>query len=246
MRIRKGILFSTSFFLFVVPFIFYIVFFSGPIISDDQKWANFGTYFGGVVSPVFTFLSFIVVILVYYESNEDKKDETIRQKFFQYMEYMNKCYSHIECNTPNVSIVGEKVFSSFNGLAFEINKFPKVKIEPQKEFPFDDNGKSRLISYIFFRNSIMPFVKIVKTTIHYIEKQKSDLKRDFYDLLDSQLSEQNRISYAILMYDSFDKTDAREMLYENTPIEGYLDLGKNVGEILEINEMSQKNIEIKK
>ncbi|MGB6327420.1 MAG: hypothetical protein WBF48_00715 [Halarcobacter sp.] len=51
-------------FFIVLAFVFYFINFGFQGLSNDQEvWAQFGDYFGGVLNPVFAFLAFIALLI---------------------------------------------------------------------------------------------------------------------------------------------------------------------------------------
>lgn len=75
----------------------YISVFSTHVLADQEKWGQFGDYFGGVLNPIFSFLAFIALLVTLraqFTANEDSErrhDEQLReQRLFQLISLMNE------------------------------------------------------------------------------------------------------------------------------------------------------------
>jgi len=68
-------------FLFIVmcvPYILYFLNFSGTFQGNNQNWANFGNFIGGIITSVFSFASFIILFINYvYDKEKVNKDRAI-------------------------------------------------------------------------------------------------------------------------------------------------------------------------
>jgi hypothetical protein len=236
MRINKRFVFISSSITFIIPFAFYLLFLHGPISSNDQNWANFGSYIGGIVSPVFSFLSFIIVLIIYYQSNEDKKEDQISKKYFQYLELLERCLSHVECKTGESKKEGEEVFSAMNGIAFSMNQFSEKRFVQDRQFPYDNPEEGILLSYVFFRNSVKPFIDLLSIIIKYIERLDIAYQDEFLKILNSQLTEQEKMSFAINNHKRFSEfIKVKDYFYIDTPIDGLLAIGKKIDKLYELN-----------
>jgi len=75
----------------LVPFVLYFITFFGVLSDNDQNWANFGSFIGGIVTSVFSFASFIILISNFVlDRNKINKDRTI-----EYLKYTNIYASEI-------------------------------------------------------------------------------------------------------------------------------------------------------
>lgn len=73
-----------AFFIFLA-FVFYFINFGFQGLSKDQEvWAQFGDYFGGVLNPVFAFLAFIALLITINLQNkalsQSKKELELTRK----------------------------------------------------------------------------------------------------------------------------------------------------------------------
>ena len=75
----------------------YVSVFSTYILNDQEKWGQFGDYFGGVLNPILSFFAFITLLvtlrtqLVANEDGERRHDEQLKeQRLFQLIGLMNE------------------------------------------------------------------------------------------------------------------------------------------------------------
>lgn len=75
----------------------YISVFSTYVLNDQEKWGQFGDYFGGVLNPILSFFAFIALLVtlrtqfVANEASERRHDEQLReQRLFQLVGLMNE------------------------------------------------------------------------------------------------------------------------------------------------------------
>jgi len=75
----------------------YVSVFSANLISDQEKWGQFGDYFGGVLNPILSFFALITLLITLHIQLSANKDgdrrhhEQLReQRFFQLVGLMNE------------------------------------------------------------------------------------------------------------------------------------------------------------
>ncbi|SEU10236.1 hypothetical protein [Pseudomonas graminis] len=75
----------------------YISVFSFQVLNDQEKWGQFGDYFGGVLNPILSFFAFVALLvtfrfqLIANEDSERRHDEQVReQRLFQLVGLMNE------------------------------------------------------------------------------------------------------------------------------------------------------------
>jgi len=85
----------------VVPYILYFLNFSGSLHSNEQSWANFGNFIGGVITSVFSFASFLILFINFiYDKEKVNKERTI-----EYLKHVNIFYSEINDVVKNIEII---------------------------------------------------------------------------------------------------------------------------------------------
>ena len=65
--------------------------FFGTLSGDDQNWANFGSFIGGVVASVFSFTSFIILLLNFIFD----RDKINKERCIEYLKHVNTYNSEI-------------------------------------------------------------------------------------------------------------------------------------------------------
>lgn len=81
----------------VIVAVRYISEFSLHVLSDQEKWGQFGDYFGGVLNPIFSFFALVAILYTLrtqVENNEEgerRHEEQLReQRLFQLVGLMNE------------------------------------------------------------------------------------------------------------------------------------------------------------
>ena len=96
----------------IIPIIFYVYYFGNIEISTNtNKWAEFGSYFGGVLSPIIALFSTIILGLLTYELSKNNSTENLnlfklQQKILAYQE-ISKMTSEIHKAENNVNIYND-------------------------------------------------------------------------------------------------------------------------------------------
>ncbi|WP_304131387.1 hypothetical protein [Ignavibacterium album] len=151
-KLEKYILGFAIFFLLCSIIFFLINFFSFPLSKRVVDWGSFGDYFGGVLSPI---LSFLLIILIIREAVENRSNFFENRKLqLISQEQINR---QIEILSPKpdlvyyISAVNSIVFATIenigNAVAYEV----KIKIEFEKNLEsFGSEWIERLsnLSYI--------------------------------------------------------------------------------------------------
>ncbi|WP_417066639.1 hypothetical protein [Niveibacterium terrae] len=80
MKVRGYVYFAIAFvvFVFVVYFVWFYFFIGVKISKDPADWGQFGSYFGGILGPLLSFLSIALLIkslMLQSEANANLKDE---------------------------------------------------------------------------------------------------------------------------------------------------------------------------
>ena len=142
---------SIILFLAVIAYVLsgavYMVYFHGPISSDHGRWAEFGDFLGGTLSPVFGFLSLVAILITlkiqsreFSISSRELKDSTevlrkqseslqirnFESTFFELLRLYNEGVQSIDFFQPSLrgkanKTVGRDCFRVFylDGLRFE-------------------------------------------------------------------------------------------------------------------------------
>lgn len=213
-----------SLIVLLIPFILYFSVFNSHLSLDAQDWANFGSFIGGIVSSFFSFLSFLMVLIIFYETKKEKNLDEVEDRVFKYIDLMNSSYNKLKVDVGGKATIGESIFYGFNG-----NIYAAFNGVGGTKAP--DDLKAIIMQTSFYQNSITEYLKLVKNTIKFIDKHGANRKEDFVSFVLSQLSEQQRISFAILMYKDLDSLELfKESAYRGVPLDGYILLGKKLAD----------------
>ncbi|MCR9731287.1 hypothetical protein O4N70_05950 [Vibrio parahaemolyticus] len=89
-----------GFSLIFVVICFYALFFGvihqSPLSSDTVVWGAFGSYFGGVIGPILSFLTFVILaktLILQQETFRSQNKEQARQRLYSEIEL---CFSNLE------------------------------------------------------------------------------------------------------------------------------------------------------
>ena len=87
----------------IAPFIIYLIYFHDGISADQNDWSSFGSFYGGIVSSILSFIS--IVLLVYTISIQKKKDysdnitaleKDTEDRVFKYIEKTNVVFDNLK------------------------------------------------------------------------------------------------------------------------------------------------------
>jgi hypothetical protein len=119
----------TAFVLFTLPLIAYRWIFNGSITDNDQNWSNFGSFWGGVGGAIFSFASFMALILTYSQSVRDKKADDEINQFFQLLELLGSTEDRLYFKTSEQAFRGRETISRYILLANKISGYYNSAIE---------------------------------------------------------------------------------------------------------------------
>jgi hypothetical protein len=144
--------------LVVVPMLLYFLVFHGALSSNDQNWAAFGLYFGGVVGTVFGYGSFLIVLFTYGRSEVDRTNDRREMFFFKYLEIHRENLATISHGNRGAIIEGPKVLLSFNSaVALISTDFENYKSRTENQI---DLG-NRALDYSAYRRNCEDFIFVL-------------------------------------------------------------------------------------
>lgn len=106
-----------KFFLYLLVFSFLLIFFILGLyfykfhdsLSDTHNdWAIFGSFFGGVIGPIVTFISIIILILTIYIQNKDSSFKHQQDTFFKLLEFFMLALSEVSYTGKSDDVATEK------------------------------------------------------------------------------------------------------------------------------------------
>jgi len=103
---------------------FYFGTFHNGMSEDYEAWSTFGTFIGGVLSPLFSFMSLLAVLIVFSSERKEKKEIEKENIFFQYLNTLDKSYNRIEfIKTDSLKYKGYDCFVSYISIRDEIANY---------------------------------------------------------------------------------------------------------------------------
>lgn len=193
----------------IIPIVFYAASFPYGLSNNDQSWANFGSFFGGTVTSVFSFISFVLILYTFLKTTEDKENDDKVSMFFRYVEMLSFCKENVSVNFGNKSRKGQEVFSDFSGIVASMS-FPQVQTIALKSNRSQEDEaifQKHYTDYLFYRNSIRQFTNLLSIAFKFVESEGGEKKDMFFDVLVSQLSEQEVMAFGIINH----KTISQEL-----------------------------------
>ena len=207
--------------LFLLPFIIYLLEFNGGLSDIVSNWGDFGSYIGGLVSAIFSFASFTMVVVIFFQNIEYRERDVFENRVIQYLNLMNDRFARIQCADGHNIIYKEDVFSKYNALSFEINR----RLDKSNNNYSEANIFS--VQRAFSQNAIREFIDLFLLTFNFICETKN--QKEFLPLLATHLSEQQRMAISIYKHKEM---RANKTLYNfltsgyKEPIDGYIQIGE--------------------
>ena len=208
MKAKTIIIISAIF--FILPFIFYFLNFNGEFSSVDSSWSNFGSFIGGIGATIFSFASFITIIITYQKQNEINQQEKIESLFFRYIELLNNSRSNLVLDLfGKMRISGVEIINRFNGFGA---LFDTLNQELETNYKMDQNSflkdhadlESNILIFEFLRDSITGYSNTAIATLEFLKTQPTDCGK-YFSIFFSQLSNQEKMCLIALNSDFFNK-----------------------------------------
>jgi len=187
----------------VVPYILYFINFSGSLHGNEQSWANFGNFIGGVITSVFSFTSFLILFINFiYDKEKVNKDRTI-----EYLKHVNIFYADISDVYQNIEIIrqlsGHLLENEYEKYEIVINNdysilkiFNKIEILQkylnENENNYNDEEKKIIFKLIVSKiNEILDpyifknkFEKFTRNAINYYYLIDKNLRDEYNKLIE--------------------------------------------------------------
>ena len=185
----------------------YVSVFSTYILNDQEKWGQFGDYFGGVLNPILSFFAFITLLvtlrtqLVANEESDRRHEEQLReQRLFQLIGLM----SQTAVNTKIVVVGGfgdllghQAQHYAFGKLSESLAARASWEMIPAP--PHMETFEALEKKYKAWRRNYWPavgfYIDSVFLILEFIQKEESSAKfKEFaLEALRVQLSESERL-----------------------------------------------------
>lgn len=192
----------------------YVLVFSTYVIPDQEKWGQFGDYFGGVLNPILSFFAFIALLVtlrtqfVASEDGERRHDEQLReQRLFQLIGLMNDNALSTKLRSVNYSAISLKVDEYVYGhlaqhhatMWLRDSLATRVRISVQVHTESMDFFESAREKFKEWRMEYWPAVGLYVDSVFLVldfvlkEKSSASFKNFAVNTLRVQLSESERL-----------------------------------------------------
>ena len=213
-------------FLFFVSIILYVIFFASEygfkIHADSNAWGQFGSYLGGVLSPIFAFFSFIALLYtinLQRKDINDKREEAKNQRMFSDEQKKLLNIQKFETTFFNMlnhinSIINNYTYNKQEGASYFRNALENLwkcfKEENLDPTLVDEYFKKSQV-HIEFKNFVLHIANIIK--IIKFSDLEDENKNLYYEILTGFLS--NRQKYFIEVCSHSEKHFSEEKEYLN-------------------------------
>jgi hypothetical protein len=180
----------------------YAYVFSTNVLEDQEKWGQFGDYFGGVLNPLLSFFAFMALLFTLKEQKQSGIDSEIRheeqqreQRFFQMMNLLSQVAGQVK-----VAETLEQGRDATHGIWKRFARFQLADLLNEEFSTPLDRYEGLLKRFIIWRRSVWPivgnFVENFFTVYSYIYLHASkdpEFARFALGFIKANLSESERL-----------------------------------------------------
>jgi len=193
-----------AFIFMITPFIIYFVNFNGEISGDDQNWANFSTFVGGITSSLFSFMSFLMIYFTLIQNRELNKEDEIENRFFKYIDLIkisiNNCSVDFEMGETILKKHGDELLHYFCSLYFQVLLSDDLYNISIKKIRTESEQKILTNFFVIYNlsvTSIQPHINLIKIVIDYITQNGKEKENEYLKILDTQLSKNEKAIFSL-------------------------------------------------
>jgi hypothetical protein len=182
------------FFITAIPYFLYFITFYGSLSDNDQNWSNFGSFIGGVISSIFSFASFLL-LLSNFIFDRDKVNKERCIEYLKYVNIFNSEINHIIMDIENIRHYSKHILEeNYNNLQIitdndyfnicsRIDILRKYLIKNKNSFDIQDSNKK-----IFYDLIMDKINKVLHPDLFInIGKKFEDSACNYYYLIDRPL-----------------------------------------------------------
>lgn len=179
--------------------------------TSAQYWGQLGDFFGGMLNPILSFATFVMVLFAFYgqvEDSQDAEEESKRQldnhRFFELVSLMHEVARGAEVDDldPHAAVLSYKTYNNHRALGRCYNILERNHLDLFGENSYAD--RSIIVSrYLDWRNRYWPTVSTYIESLFFIldryvltvEKTIQDLSEDgtyYLSALKAQTSSSER------------------------------------------------------
>jgi hypothetical protein len=187
MKNRYKLIILSSLGLLLGPLVAYFLIFHGALSANDQSWAAFGSYLGGVVGTVFGYGSFLIVLYTYGRSEQDKDNDRKEMFFFKYLDVHRANTQTMTLLMNNNLIEGQKVLLVYKSSLVKISQeFINYKAVTEAAIAAGNKNWdyryyiSNCVEYFFTKSAIRNQMDLDLNILKYILSRMPKEDRDKY------------------------------------------------------------------
>lgn len=196
--------------ILLIPFGLYIYFFYNQPIGNPIDWSYFGAFYGGVLTPVITAIT--TILLVYITMTISKRGETYQNEVL-FLEYKKRVLSDIMKHQQTLNSVKSQLLvkeilikTKITNIRDEYDRlnFQEKKKNGRKDYERQNNDEIISSLRMFFADIIYDISEIVKyfeyfNINHSLLLDKSTLNKNNFDVINTELSLLNNLLQECLL-----------------------------------------------
>ena len=208
-----------------IPVIVYILNFSSVLSKEHSRFAEFGDYLGGILSPIFSFLSLVGLLLTLHYQNKSNAKQSFENHFFNFLTFHYKILDGISIENGSEKKKGKECFEYFQKLIL----LDHIDCENNRAKRYDE-------FYSRFNNQVGHYFRNLYRIYLFIEKSdiNDEDKKQYTGILRAQLSFNELI---VLFYNGLSKEGEKfkpliqtYAMFENFPDDIYDQLDVDLGD----------------
>lgn len=102
-----------------IPLIPYFIIFNGELSNNPNDWSSFGSYYGGIVTPILTFITIIFIIMNLNNQKEQQIEESQKSRF---MMLVSNIYSLLNLKQSIIEKIEVPInirFDTYNNIGYQ-------------------------------------------------------------------------------------------------------------------------------
>lgn len=192
-------------YLSVVPIVFVPLFyrmnFEGGFSSQQGDWADFGSYVGGSLGPILSFVSILIVLWALKSQVKDSKIKQDQDTYFKLLEFLNHTISEIEIDR----YVNGELVSTRNGnsaLKSILEKFRTEIIAIKKDHSLSLSTLENTYQGFYKKNrtALGSYFRLIESILSFLDRSSFDEieKNEYATILKSICSQ---VQMQLLFYE---------------------------------------------
>jgi|GEM_PF-2534548 len=171
--------------------IFYRINFKGDLSSESQEWSNFGSFYGGLLGPLLSFITIIVLLRTLKNQELDLKLKQEEATFFKMVDFLIRTVDNMEIRWRGLGQPAEQRNgnAAFNFIVRELSSELNILFKLNK---LTDEELKRIFHsyYKNYRTSLGSFFRLIENILIFIDRSSLDdeAKLQYISILKSILT----------------------------------------------------------